>query len=190
MIHDHPAPTDKPILQVIQNRWSPLAFSDQPLSQDQVKTLLEAARWAASSFNEQPWQYIVGYKGDETYEKIAQSLTEGNRWAKNAGVLMISVAKKFFAYNGKPNRHYAHDTGAASALMHLQATDMELYMHQMAGFDIEKIRHDFNVGEDHEPIAAIAIGYPGEHEALPENWKEREEAPRKRKSLDQMVWRG
>lgn len=153
-----------------------------------MEALLEAARWAASSFNEQPWSYVVGHKGDETFEKLGDCLMDGNSWAKEAGVLILSVAKTFFEHKHKPNRHYMHDTGAASATLHLQATSMGLYMHQMAGFDVDKAREHFKIPEDYEPAAMGAIGYPGDHDALSEELKKREQSPRSRKSIQEMLW--
>lgn len=189
MINNKPAPTDRPILEVIKNRWSPVAFSDKPLDEETVKTLLEAARWAASSFNEQPWNYVVGHKGDETHKKLGECLMEGNAWAKNAGVLMLSVANMFFAHKHKPNRHGMYDTGTSTGYMFLQATSMDIAMHEMAGFDAEKAREYFKISEDFEPCAMIAIGYPGDHDALEPDQKEREESPRVRRSVEEMIWK-
>lgn len=189
MIQDKTARTNYPVIPVIANRWSPLAYSDKPVEKEKVMSLLEAARWAPSSFNEQPWSYVVGYKGDETHAKLADCLNEGNSWAKGAGVLMLSVAKTFFDHKHKPNRHYMHDTGCAGGFMFLQATEMNLYMHQMAGYDLERARKSFGIPEDFEPAAMIAIGYPGDHDALPDELKEREQSPRSRKSTEDLIWK-
>lgn len=188
MINNKPAKTDHPILPVIQNRWSPVAFSDTPVEKEKVESLLEAARWAPSSFNEQPWQYIVGFQGDETHQKLADCLVEGNAWAKTVPVFMLSIAKTFFEHHHKPNRHYMHDMGMATMALVLQATDMDLATHQMAGFSLEKAREAFNITEDFEPGSMIAIGYPGSAEELPDDLREREEAPRVRKDSDEMLW--
>lgn len=189
MIHSKPAPVSHPIHELIANRWSPLSYLDTPLSLGQVQSLLEAARWAPSSFNEQPWSYVVGFKGDEIHAKLADCLKEGNAWAKTAPVLMLSVAKTFFDHNHKPNRHALHDTGAASVLMALQATEMDLAFHQMAGFDSEKARMLFGIGEGFEPVAMIAIGYPGDPSVLEAKMRGREEAFRSRKATEEMVWK-
>ena len=189
MIDDNSVSSDFPVMPVILNRWSPFAFRDQDLSQEDLDTLLEAARWTASSFNEQPWSYIVGLRGDEAFEKLSSCLLEGNAWAKDAAVLMCSVSKTFFDHKHKPNRHHMHDMGAASASMHLQATQMGLYMHQMAGFDADLVREKFNVGEDYEPAAMIAIGHPGDHSTMDASLQERASAPRSRKPLDDMIWK-
>ncbi|MBI5422104.1 nitroreductase family protein [Candidatus Peregrinibacteria bacterium] len=189
MIHSKPAPVGHPIHELIANRWSPLSYSNQPLSPELVQSLLEAARWAPSSFNEQPWSYVVGFQGDAIHAPLADCLKEGNAWAKTAPVLMLSVAKTFFDHNHKPNRHAQHDTGAASALMALQATAMGLAFHQMAGFDSDKARSAFGIGEGFEPMAMIAIGFPGDSNALEGKMKEREEAPRSRKPTEELIWK-
>lgn len=189
MINNKPAPTDHPITDLIANRWSPIAYNDKPVEEEKVNTLLEAARWAPSSFNEQPWSYVVGRKGDEVHARLSECLAEGNSWAKEAAVLMLSVAKTFFEHKHKPNRHYMHDTGAASVLMAIQATDMDLVLHQMAGYDLDKARASFNISEDYEPAAMIAIGYPGDAESLPDDMKERQQSPRSRKSFADMIWK-
>jgi len=189
MLKTKPAKTDHPILPVIANRWSPLAFADQPVAEEQVMSLLEAARWAPSSFNEQPWRYLVGYQGDETHAKLAECLVAGNAWAKEAPVLMLSIAKNFFAYDKKPNRHYLHDVGAASAYLALQATELDLAVHQMAGFSVKKARELFKIAEDHEPAAMIAIGHQGDSKTLPADLQTREQGPRVRKTVAEMTWR-
>lgn len=189
MINNNPAPTDHPITDLVANRWSPLSYADKPVEEEKINSLLEAARWAPSSFNEQPWSYVVGRKGDEIHEKLASTLMEGNAWAKNAGVLMLSVGKSFFEHKHKANRHFMHDLGAATALMTMQATDMDLVTHQMAGFDADKARELFNIEEDFEPCAMIAIGYQGELDALDEGQQERQKGARQRKPHTEMLWK-
>lgn len=188
MINNNPANTGFPVSDLIQNRWSPLAFSNDPIGEDVVSSLLEAARWAPSSFNEQPWSYVVGYKGDETHAKLSDCLAEGNAWAKEVPVLMLSVSKSFFDHKHRPNRHSMHDTGMASALLVLQATAMDLASHQMAGFDLERARAHFSISEDYEPGSMIAIGKMGERSLLADDLREREEAPRQRKNFEDMLW--
>lgn len=188
MINSKPAIPDHPISEVIANRWSPLAFTDKPVEKDKVMSLLEAARWAPSSFNEQPWNYIVGHQGDEIHSKLEECLVEGNSWAKKAPILMLSIAKTFFERKHKPNRHRLHDTGAASAYMALQATELDLIMHQMAGFDDEKARQLFNISDDFEPAAMIAIGYPGDEGKLSDDLKARQKGPRIRRNAEDLIW--
>jgi nitroreductase len=182
------APSESGILEVIRKRWSPRAYSDKPVSAHDLKLLFEAARWAPSSNNEQPWRFLVGRRGDGAYEKISDSLVEFNKtWAKNAPVLMLSVAKKTFA-NGKPNHHAWHDTGAATAFLSLQAVALGLHTHSMAGFEPETARAFFAIPSDYEPCAVTAIGYFGEPSKLPDSLRQKEEAPRERKPLNAFVW--
>lgn len=189
MITSKPAETENRLLDVIRNRWSPHSFEDKPFEKEKIISLLEAARWAPSSFNEQPWSYVIGLKGDETFNKLSDCLFEGNSWAKNASVLMLSIAHKFFKHNDKLNVHYLHDTGAASGYLALQATDMDLVAHQMAGFDIDKVRELFNIGDEYEPASMIAIGYQGDADTLSDDLKERERSPRTRKEISEMIWK-
>lgn len=185
------APTSLSILDAFRERWSPLAFSDRPVEQEKVDTLFEAARWAPSSFNEQPWRYVYAQKGDGAERSAMESLLmPGNDWAKKAGLLMVSFAKKTFTYNGKPNRHALHDTGAASAFLAAQLPSLGLIGHQMAGFDVAKANALLGVPEDFEPGSMIAIGYPGDPSLLPENLKEREAAPRSRKEQKEFIFKG
>jgi nitroreductase len=187
---EKPADTRHPVHDLIRRRWSPLAFSDRPVEPEKLLSLLEAARWAAASFNEQPWAYIVATRDQpEEFDKLLGCLVEGNRtWAKNAPVLMLSVAKLAFDRNGQPNRHAWHDVGAASATLCLQATALGLFVHQMAGILPAQARAVYGIPEGWEPVAGLAVGYPGDPAALPENLKQRQNAPRSRKELGQFVF--
>ncbi len=187
MINSKKAESDYPISNIIANRWSPVSFSAQAVEQEKINSLIEAARWAPSAFNEQPWQYIVGIKGDETHQKLVDTLAEGNDWAKDAPVLMCSVAKSFFDHKHKPNRHYMHDTGMATMNLVLQATELDLITHQMAGFDLEMIKKTFNLDEGFEPASMIAIGYAGDPKS--DDMKTRDEAPRQRKNHSDLIWK-
>lgn len=189
MINNKPAPTDHPIADLIANRWSPIGYTDKPVEDEKLNVLLEAARWAPSAYNEQPWSYVVGRKGDDIHTKLSECLVEGNSWAKEAPILMLSIAKNFFEHKHKPNRHGMHDTGAASTLMAIQATDLDLVLHQMSGYNSEKAKESFNINEDYESAAMIAIGYPSGAESLPGDMKEREQAPRSRKPFEDMIWK-
>ncbi len=168
---------------VLAQRWSPRAFDDRPVGPETLRTCLEATRWAPSCFNEQPWTFIVGVRGQgETFDRLLDCLVDQNRrWAGAAPVLMLSVARPTFADGGRPNRHAQHDVGLATMNLMLQATALGLAAHAMAGFKRKKAREAFGIPEDHEPMAAIALGYPGEPDALPEDLKQRELAPRERK---------
>lgn len=190
---EKPASNQYPIHKLIERRWSPRAFSSEPISEEVLYSLFEAARWAPSSYNDQPWYFIVGRKDSdtETYEKVFDSLMEGNQaWADTAPVLGISVARKNFEYNGEPNRHAMHDVGLAMQNLVIQAMDHELFVHQMAGFSTETARDHFNIPQDHEPVAAFAIGRPGEPGDLPEELREQEKSERSRKAVEEFVFTG
>ncbi len=187
-----PAPNDFPVHELIRERWSPRAFSDKPVPEDILRSLFEAARWAPSSSNEQPWAYVVAARDDnESFEKMLSVLVEFNAaWAKSAPVLAIAVAHLVFAKNNAPNRNAQYDTGAASALLSVEATALGLAVHQMAGFDPEKARQVFGIPSGWEAIAALAIGYPGDPASLPQPLKDRELAPRTRKPIAEFVMAG
>jgi nitroreductase len=184
-----PATTDYPVHELIQNRWSPRAFSDKPVPPEILRSLFEAARWAPSSSNEQPWAFIVGTKDDpETHDKILSTLVEFNQgWAKHAPVLAIAVSQMEFARNKTPNRNAFYDTGSAVAHLTAEATSRGLFVHQMAGFDPRKAIEVFHIPKGWEPIAVFAIGYPGDPSALPDKLRERELAPRSRKPISEFV---
>jgi nitroreductase len=187
-----PAPTEVPVHDLIRNRWSPRAFADKPIPPEVLRSLFEAARWAPSSNNEQPWAYIVATRDDkENFEKMLSVLVEFNAiWAKSAPVLALAIAELAFAKNNAPNRNAQYDTGAATALLSVEATARGLAVHQMAGFDPQKGRQVFEIPAGWEPIAAIAIGYPGDPESLPQPLRDRELAPRIRKPLSEFVMTG
>ena len=177
---------------LIRGRWSPLAFSNRTVERDKLLIMLEASRWAASCFNEQPWSYIIATKNEPVeYDHLLSCLVESNRsWAQSAPVLMLSVVKLHFDKNGKENRHAFHDVGAASCNLTTQAIALELFVHQMAGFDGEKARSLFSIPEGWEPVAMMAIGYLGDPQTLPESLREQELAPRIRKPLTEFVFTG
>ena len=187
-----PAPSDFPVHELIRERWSPRAFADKPVPKDVLRSIFEAARWAPSSFNEQPWAYIVATKDDkENFEKMLSALVDFNvQWAKSAPVLALAVAKLAFANNNALNRNAQYDTGAATALLSVEATARGLAVHQMAGFDAEKARKVFEIPKGWEPLAALAIGYPGDPASLPAPLKDREMAPRTRKPIAEFVMSG
>ena len=186
-----PAPTNFPVHNLIRERWSPRAFASKSVEPAVLASLFEAARWAPSSNNEQPWAYLVATKDDtENFAKTLRVLVEFNAaWAKEAPVLMIAVSRLNFQ-NGTPNRNAFYDTGAATALLSVEATARGLAVHQMAGFDHAKAKKVFEISDDCEPIAAIAIGYPGDPNSLPEKLRDREVAPRTRKPLSEFVMSG
>lgn len=183
------APGVAGMLEPILHRWSPRAYADRDVPVEDLKKGFEAARWAASSYNEQPWRFLVGRRGDATYQKIFESLVPFNQdWAKQAPVLILSVARKHFAHNGQINRHYWHDTGAAMANFMVQITALGLHAHSMAGFDHEKAQKAFNIPDDFETVAVTAVGYQGDPDSLPEGTRKSEIAPRTRKELKEFVF--
>lgn len=189
---DHSAPAEYPIDSLLAARWSPRAFADRPLDSAVLRQLFEAARWAASCFNDQPWNYIVATREHpEEFQKMLACLTEGNQvWARHAPVLAISVARSSFQHNGSPNRHAQHDVGAASACLALEATSLGLAVHQMGGFDAARARETYNIPAGFEPMAAIAIGYPGDPASLPEKLRQMETGPRSRRPIADFVFSG
>ena len=187
-----PASTSAPIHDIISHRWSPRAFDSRPVEPEKLRSLLEAARWAASSYNGQPWFFIVATKDDpENFQRVLDCFVEFNKnWARHAPVIGLSAASLKFAHNGQPNRHAFHDVGQAAATLALQATALGLQIHQMAGIDPEKARKTFGVPQDHEVVAGIALGYPGDPASLPDQLRERELASRERKPLASFVFTG
>lgn len=186
-----PATTEAPIHELIRERWSPRAFSEKSVPAEILRSLFEAARWAPSSSNEQPWAYIVATKEDaENFAKMLGVLVEFNAdWAKHAPVLALSLAH-LKTRDGKPNRVALHDVGSASGQLTFEANSRGLVVHQMAGFHAEKARETFGIPGDWEPVAAMAIGYPGNPDLLPQKLRERELAPRTRKPLKEFVMTG
>jgi nitroreductase len=184
--------TQYPIDDLLSKRWSPLAFSEKSVEPEKLRSVLEAARWAASSFNEQPWSFIVATSDNQAeFDRLLSCLAEGNQeWAKTAPVLMLSVAKLQFERNGVSNRHAFHDVGAAAAQLAMQATALGLFIHQMAGFDVPLSRSVYNIPEGYEPVAAIALGYAGDPQTLSEKLLQRTLAPRTRKPLENFVFSG
>lgn len=188
---EKPANTQYPIHDLLARRWSPRAFSDQPVEPDVLRSLWEAARWAPSSANEQPWSFLVATREDpQEFSRMLECLVEGNRvWAKQAPVLMISVAARLDR-DHDPNPHAWHDVGQAVAHLSVQATALGLFVHQMAGILPEKIRVLYEIPDSHEPVTAIAVGYPGAPEQLPDKLRQRELAPRTRKPIGDFVFAG
>jgi nitroreductase/pterin-4a-carbinolamine dehydratase len=174
-----PALTEAPILPLLADRWSPRSFSDDPVERAVLERLLEAARWAPSCHNEQPWRYVV-ITSPERREEAAEVLNPGNAWARQAPVLILVAVSKKFAKSRRTNRTAAYDAGGATAQLLAQATALGLVVHQMAGFDVKKARDVFHVPEKFEPMAMVALGYWGEGRGLSEELLAQEQAPRER----------
>ena len=188
----NPAPAEYPVHELIRERWSPRAFSRKEISSEDLRSLFEAARWAPSSSNEQPWAFIVATRNDnENFTKALQPLVEFNvNWAKNAYVLGFAVAELAFAKNNTPNRNAHYDTGAAMSQLTTEATSRGIFVHQMAGFDPDTAREVFEIPSGWDAIAAFAMGYPGDPASLPQPYRDRETAPRVRKSIREFVMNG
>lgn len=184
-----PAITTLDIHPVIKARWSPRSFNpDRPVEQEKLNRLFEAARWAPSGFNEQPWRYIAGIKGDDNWNAIFSTLVSFNQeWAQNAPVLVMTMGKKTLAKNGKPNASYIYDLGASVAYMTFQAYTDGLVMHQMGGFSKENAMEAFDLSEDFEPLTVIAIGYQDIPEKLNPDMEEMERTARTRLPLHDIV---
>jgi nitroreductase len=189
---DRSAPAAYPIDPLLARRWSPRAFADRPVDPAVLRQLFEAARWAASCYNDQPWNYVVATREHpEEFQKMLACLMEGNQvWAKAAPVLAISVARSNFQHNGSPNRHAQHDVGAASACLALEAASLGLAAHQMGGFDADRARETYNIPAGFEPMAAIAIGYPGDPASLPDKMRQMETGARSRRPIADFVFSG
>jgi nitroreductase len=186
------APAAYPIHELLLERWSPRAFADRPVEPEVLRRLFEAARWAPSSYNEQPWAFCVATRDQpEAYARILSCLIEFNQtWARSAPVLMIPVTHLTFERNGQPNRHAFHDVGLAMAQLTVQATAEGLAVHQMAGILPDKAREVLGLPEGWEAVTGVAFGYAGDPATLSEELRKRELAPRTRKPLGAFVFDG
>ncbi|WP_372754417.1 nitroreductase family protein [Labilibaculum sp.] len=180
------------IHEFIDKRWSPRAFSNREIEVEKINALFEAASCAASCFNEQPWRFIYASKEyAERYDQLLSCLVEFNKlWARNAPVIMMALTSKKFAQNQKINHYARHDLGLAIGNMTIQATSMNLYLHQMAGFDSDKAREVFDIPDDFDIVSMIALGYLGDPKQLPENIREMESKERSRRSTDKIIFDG
>lgn len=188
------ARTSVPIADIIAKRWSGVAFDpDRHISDDDLISMLEAARWAPSCYGDEPWRYILWRRVNDAadWQRAFACLAESNQaWARNASVLMLAVADTHFERNGKPNRWGAYDTGAASISLCLQAASLGIMTHQMGGFDADKIRSEFAIPERFQCMAMLAAGYQLPEDKIPEEFKEREFRERQRRSLAESFYRG
>lgn len=182
------ARTEYAVADVIKNRWSPRSFSPKEIEKKYFAAILEAASWAPSAMNEQPWGYVAAMKqNEEGFDKLLKLVVPGNAlWAKNAAALVLSYAKLTYA-NGAENVSALHDTGMANQNLLTQALTLDIYGHVMGGFDKKKAAEEFGLTEDYAPVCIIALGYPDDPEKLEEPFRTRETAARTRKSLDNFV---
>ncbi len=180
--------TQFPVLDLIKERWSARSFSQKEITKDQVHTILEAAGWASSANNEQPWEFIYVLKGTPGFDMILNSLMPGNLpWNKNAAGFIVSIARKTFSANGNPNANAEHDSGIATGYLLLQASSMDIFTHPMGGFDKAKLSEDMKLTEDKKILCVISFGYLDEAEKLEEPFKGRELTARTRKPLSEFV---
>lgn len=187
--HKH-AVTQLPLLPAIKERWSPRAFAADKPDIARLKTIFEAARWSPSASNEQPWRFIMGYKGSETYQKIFSVLVEFNQlWAGSAPLLMLAVSRRKSLKNpGKDNAWFEYDLGQSMAYLSIQAVAEGLYVHQMGGFDAARAAELFGLDNNLKVVTVAAIGYPGDPDGLHPNLVAGEKAVRTRQALDEMVF--
>jgi len=179
------------ILEIIQERWSPVAFSSSKVEEFKLKAMFEAAGYAPSCNNEQPWLFVYSTREDkEVFDDFTGFLADGNKlWAKHAYALAISMARTKFSHNDKPNRYAFYDTGMAVMNLLLQAQTLDIYVHQMGGYSIEKVKQYFRLDDDIEPVAMMAIGYLGDGSALSPELLKRDEKRRPRKSVSEFVFK-
>jgi len=187
--HVKHAAAQYPIHEYLSQRWSPRAFSEEPVDPTILRSILEAARWSASGGNLQPWFFIIGTQDEPTtFAKLARCLNESNAvWATRAPVLGLSVASTTRP-NGKPNRHAWHDVGLATQNLIVQATALGLHVHIMGGYSAEVAQAEFAIPENFEPVAMFAIGYLGDPETLNDRHREGERSARARRPLAEFVF--
>ncbi len=184
------AQTDHPVHELIAARWSPYGFADRDVSEADLRSLFEAVRWAPSSYNEQPWSFIVARRANAApFEKALSCLVEGNQaWAKNAPVLVLAITSTHFTRNGKPNAAAVHDLGLAAGNLCFEATARGIHVHQMIGILPDRVRELYSVPDGEEPLTALAIGYAADPESLDETLGARDKAMRTRKSISEFVF--
>ena len=185
----HMVKTDYPIQELLKRRWSPYTFSDRLIDTHDLMSLFEAARWAPSSYNEQPWRFLLAPRDDqEAFEKILNCLLPANaEWAQHASALVLAVSHLSFERNGKPNKAAIHDLGAAVSYLTFEATARDISMHQIIGIQAEKAHEEFSVPANHEVFTAFALGYPKE-QIDGEGLAERDLQRRPRKKLSEFVF--
>ena len=181
---------DYPIDKLFLDRWSPRAMTGAPIPRADLLTLFEAARWAPSSYNNQPWRMLYALRDTEHWQTFFDLMVEGNQsWAKNAGALLLFLSKKTFDYNGKPSITHSFDAGAAWENLSLQGSLKGYVVHGMQGFDYERARNALNVPDDFQIEAMVAVGFPGSAEVLPEKLRSKE-APSDRRKLEETICEG
>jgi nitroreductase len=187
---DKPAPVEHPVEDVVRERWSPRAFADRSIDADVLRSLLEAARWAPSAYNSQPWRFIVAARDDaDEFARMLACLVPGNqRWANEAAVLMVAVALEADD-KGRKLSHGVYDTGQAVAWLSCEATARGIRVHQMGGIDRDVVRRTFDLPDHARPMVGIALGYPGDPETLDDDLRQRELEPRARRKQSELVFK-
>ena len=187
---DRTAVTDHPIHALLASRWSPYAFANRDVSRADLRSLFEAVRWAPSSYNEQPWSYVVATRGDaDAFERLLSCLVEGNQGgARHAPVLALGITRERFTRNDRPNAAAVHDLGLAAGGLLVEATARGLVVHQMIGILPDRAREVYRIPAHSRAVTGLAIGYVGSSADLPEELRERDLAARTRKPLSQFVF--
>lgn len=184
-------PTDNryPIHSLLRDRWSPRAFSEHRIESDKLASIFEAAKWSPSAANLQPWGFLFVTQEDaQAREKLVATLTERNRqWASNVPLLILTLARRV-GENGRENRWANYDLGQSVAHLTVEAVSLGLTVHQMGGFDADLARTAFEIPADYDPVTVVALGYPGDPEDLPEDFRQREHDPRKRRAIEEFVF--
>jgi len=177
------ANTEHEVHPLLESRWSARSFTEKTISKEDISRLLEAASWSPSSMNEQPWRYLIAFKGSPAFQQMTECLSAGNQpWAQNAPILLLSLAETHHA-NGHPNAYSWYDVGAANQSLLLQAASMGILGHLMGGFNANQAIDSFAIPSSQKPVVFIALGYPDEPEKLPEPFLTRELTPRTRKKI-------
>lgn len=176
---------ENPVQEFVAKRWSPVSFDGRAIDRAELLSIFEAARWAPSAFNEQPWRYIVASREDgEAFEALLSCLVDSNRaWAEHASAVALGVTANTFARNGKTNAYARHDLGLASGQLCAEAAAREVQVHQMAGILPDKAREIYSIPENFEAVTALALGYPGENTELDESIRDRDQQARSRRPL-------
>ncbi len=178
------------IIEPIRKRYSTVIFDHRPVENEKLQRIFEAARWSASSFNEQPWRFVIfDRNNEERFNAALSTLAEFNRsWAKNAPLLVVAVAKENFSHNNKPNRHSWYDVGQAVSALSIQAAAEDIYLRQMAGFDAAAVTDLLGLPEGYRPVAVMALGYRGAVETAEDELQKRERSVRSRMEISEFIF--
>lgn len=191
MSHDGLRRSALPLHPLLNARFSPRSFSDRDVSEAELELVLEAARWASSSMNEQPWRFLVTRRGGKGHAELLAALNPSNQaWADKAPVLILNLVKRTLSRNGFENYHARHDLGLATAQLTAQATALGMGLHILGGFHANVARASFAIPEEFDLVSVIVLGFPGDPEQLPDNLKERELNRSQRRPLNELVFHG